>query len=50
MKKILSFIAVILMCGCTSSNIINQENSNYIRTGVFKDSFDHEQYNYAEVG
>ena len=51
MKKILYTVCILaLLSGCASNSILNQEGSNYVRTGVFKDSFDHQQYNYIETG
>ena len=47
MKKayILSFL---LLAGCAVD--LNAPQSNYARTGVYKDAIDHHYYNYVEAG
>jgi len=47
MKNLLLSGAVFAMCGCSA---LTQQNSNYIKTGLFQDRFDGMYYHYAETG
>lgn len=44
MKKILVLLTIATISACT------HENTNFIRFGELKDSYDHLQYNYIETG
>lgn len=46
MYKIL--ILILFLTSCIAD--FNVENSNYIKTGISKDRFDHRYYNYVEAG
>lgn len=47
MKK-LYVLSLLLLAGCAVD--LNAPQSNYARTGVYKDAIDHRYYNYLEAG
>lgn len=48
MKKICLLSLVLILSACAVD--MKAPQSNYVRTGVYKDSIDHQYYNYMEAG